>query len=262
MVGDAGQDGRDYLSVFDLIDAGTIDPPVAALLWELIARRSSIVVIAGPSGAGKTTLLTALADFLPPAERLLPVRGVFDPLSFLDDPTVEPAGMTVMVNEISPHLPVYLWGPGVGRLLTSRRRFRVFATAHASSARDLVAQLAGYPLRVPLAGVARLDVVVRIEAWKASGKIRRAVTEITAFDLSERDGIVLCPLLAAGTIRVDDDAVRTWLGERPGRGERATIATRHNIIERRSTLIDRERAADRPLRDTLAAAFARAVGDT
>jgi energy-coupling factor transporter ATP-binding protein EcfA2 len=260
--GGRDQDRRGDLGMLDLIDAGTVDLSVAALLWELVARRSSIVVIAGPSGAGKTTLLTALTDFLPPEELLLPVRGVFDPLSFLEVPTIDPDETTVMVNEISPHLPVYLWGPSVERLLTSRRRFRVFATAHASSARDLVAQLAGFPLRVPLAGVARLGVAVRIEAWRDAGDIRRAVTEVTAFDRSDRDGIVLRPLLAHGTTTVDDVAVRTWLGEATGRGDRASIAMRHNLLSDRRSLNESLVGSDRSLRAVFAAAIARALGDT
>src|SRR5215203_2016950 len=200
--GEAAQSGES-LNVLNLIDTGSLDPWVAAFLWEVISQRSSIIVIAGPSGAGKTTLLTALTDFLPTNERLIAVRGVFDPLHFLDDFAVEPMATTALINEISPHLPIYLWGPGVGRLLTSRRRLRILATAHASSAQDLVGQLAGYPLRVPLAGIARLDVVVRLEARREGRTIHRAVTEVTVLDLSDRDGIVLRPMLTADSQTLD-----------------------------------------------------------
>lgn len=260
---------RDYphgetssLSVLDLIDRGTVDPWVAAWLWEFIARRKSIIVIAGPSGVGKTTLLTALADFLPTAERLHRVRGAYDPLTFLEDDTVESESTTVMVNEISPHLPVYLWGPGVARLLTSQRRFRMFATAHASSARDLVAQLAGYPLRVPLAGLARLDVVVRIDACPEGGEVRRAVTEISAFELTDRDGILLHPLFAADSNSIDEDAVSRWLGEAHGRGGGTSVAVRHNILVNWGHLVEPPGNSDLPLKSAFAAAFARALGDT
>ena len=258
----AGREHRASLSVLDLIDAGTLDPMVAAILWELIARRSSIIVVAGPSGAGKTTMLTALADFLPPTEQLLPVRGVFDPLRFLDDPEVEPQATTAMVNEISPHLPIYLWGPGVGRLLTSPRRFRIFATAHASSAQDLVAQLASYPLRLPLTGVARLDVVVRIEARRDVIGIHRAVTEVTALDPSPRDGIVLRPLLNASGNSLDVDSARAWLDETSGRGVETGLGTRHNVLLNRGAVFDAFGKSDSGLRNVFAAAYARAAGDT
>jgi energy-coupling factor transporter ATP-binding protein EcfA2 len=247
-----------YLSILDLVDAGTLDPRVAAFLWELIARRSSMIVVAGPSGVGKTTLLTALTDFVSPGEHLIPVRGVFDPLTFLDDPGLDPRVTTVMVNEISPHLPIYLWGPGVSRLLTSPRRFRIFATAHATSAQDLVAQLAGYPLRVPMAGIARLDVVVRIDARREGGDILRAVTEVSALESSPRGGIVVRPFLDSPKRTLMDDAVQAWLDESPGRGAEQSLRTRHNILSSRDAIGE----SDRGLRSNLAAAFSGVTGDT
>ena len=257
--------GGEPRSVLELIDDGTLDPWVAAFLWEVISRRSSIVVVAGPSGVGKTTLLTALTDFLPTNERLVVVRGVFDPLSFLDELEVEPFAATALVNEISPHLPIYLWGPGVGRLLTSRRRFRVFATAHASSTQDLVAQLAGYPLRVPLAGIARLDVVVRLEAWRDRGSVHRAVTEVTALDPSERDGIVLRPMLAANARSLDRAAARMWFDEVQGRGDEVSMIARHKTLAVAAAtpgVLNRSDCGPRDLREVLAGAFARVVSGT
>ncbi len=255
-------EARRDLSVLDLIDAGTLDPWVAAFLWELIACRSSIIVIAGPSGVGKTTLLTALADFLPPGERLVLVRGAFDPLDFLDDRGADPQATTAMVNEISPHLPIYLWGPGVRRLLSSQRRFRIFATAHATSAQDLVAQLAGYPLRVPLAGIARLGAVIRLEARIDAGIVRRAVTEVTAFDVSHHDGIVLRPFLNPGENSLDHGAARAWFDDEPGRGNGSSLRTRHNILTSKDMLRGATDPSDHALRRVFAAAFARAAGAT
>lgn len=164
-------------TVLDLIGDGTLSVELAGLLWALLARRASIVVAAGPSGAGKTTLLTALLDFLPADTRRLNLHGCYESFRFLGDPTVDPGRTVLLVNEISAHLPTYLWGPGVRRVLGAvGRGFGLAATAHAASVPDLVAALTGYPLRVPLAEVAGIDLVLVLEAEEEEGRHRRRVS--------------------------------------------------------------------------------------
>jgi len=54
------------LSILDLIDAGTADLELAALLMAGIARGASFMVGARPGGAGKTTVMCALLNLIPP----------------------------------------------------------------------------------------------------------------------------------------------------------------------------------------------------
>ena len=174
--------------LLELIRDGTLTAETAGLLWALLARRASLVVVAGPSGAGKTTLLTALLEFLPIGTRRIYLRGCYEPFAFLDDPTVDPRRTVLLVNEISAHLPAYLWGPGVRRTLEAAHRgFALAATAHATSATELIQTLAGYPLRVPLAAIAAVDLVVHLDAWMTNGLVRREVASVTALEPS-RDG--------------------------------------------------------------------------
>lgn len=181
-------------SISDLILEGTLTPVAAGLLWTLMARRASILVTAGPSGAGKTTLLTALLDFLPTGTRRIYVRGCYEPFHFLTDAAIEPQRTALLVNEISPHLPSYLWGPGVRRLLNAKDNgFLLAATAHATSVEDLVGSLSGYPLRVPPAEIAAFDLVVLLDAWEERGKVRREVAEVVA----------LTPVGGSGGVQVD-----------------------------------------------------------
>ncbi len=181
-------------SVLDLISGEVLALPTAGLLWALLARRASMLVAAGPSGAGKTTLLTALLDFLPAGTRQVYVRGCYEPFRFLADPAVEPRRAALLVNEISPHLPSYLWGPGVRRLLAAKRDGYVLAaTAHATSVEDLVGSLAGYPLRIPPAEIAAFDLVVVLDAWEEQGAVRREVVDVAS----------LTPVPGRGGIRVD-----------------------------------------------------------
>lgn len=108
------------LSVIDLIAAGNFDARTAALLWLLIESRASIIVAADPSGAGKTTTLTALGDFLPPDTARIYLRGWNETFDFVD--TADPARSYLLCNEISAHLPIYLWGRKVLQLFDARGR--------------------------------------------------------------------------------------------------------------------------------------------
>lgn len=181
-------------SIADLILEGTLTPVAAGLLWTLLARRASVLVAAGPSGAGKTTLLTALLEFLPAGTSRIYVRGCYEPFRFMADPTVKPDHTALLVNEISPHLPSYLWGPGVRRLLAAKGAgFQIAATAHATGVEDLVGSLSGYPLRIPPAEVAAFDLIVLLDAWEESGMVRREVAEIVA----------LTPEHGSGGVQVD-----------------------------------------------------------
>jgi hypothetical protein len=190
-------------SVLDLIDDGVLSADLAAVLWALLARRASIVVAAGPAGAGKTTLLTALLDFLPPGTRRVYVRGCYESFGFLTDPAVEPRRSVLLVNEISAHLPIYLWGPGVRRLLgAARAGFAVAATAHATSVEELVYALAGYPLRVPVAEIAAIDLVLLLDAWTEDGGVQRQVRSLAALRApAVAGGGLVIETLAAGSPR-------------------------------------------------------------
>jgi len=53
------------LSIFDLLDAGTLDPDLAAYLMARISRGASFMVGAVPGGAGKTTVMCALLNLVP-----------------------------------------------------------------------------------------------------------------------------------------------------------------------------------------------------
>jgi hypothetical protein len=157
-----------------LIENGVLTAEAAALLWTLLERRASIVVAAGPSGAGKTTLLTALLDFLPTGTRRIYLRGCYEPFDFLGD--TDPATAALLVNELSPHLPIYLWGPGVRRALgAAREGYQLAATAHATSVDEFVYALAGYPLRVPIEEIAAIDLLVLLDAWLDGRGARREV---------------------------------------------------------------------------------------
>lgn len=149
------------LSVVELIERGTFDARTASTLWLMIERRASIVVAAEAPGAGKTTTLTALADFLPPGVARLYLRGWSETFAFLGE--ADPHRTYLLCNEISPHLPVYLWGRQVHRLFAAvAEGYGLGATMHAESLDEVVATLESSPLSVPRRQVARVDLVLTL----------------------------------------------------------------------------------------------------
>jgi energy-coupling factor transporter ATP-binding protein EcfA2 len=172
----------DWRTIADLLRDGTIDTDAAALIWAALARRRSLAVIAGPSGAGKTTLLGALLDLLPVDTRRIYIRGCFETFAFLSDVDVAPERAALLVNEISPHLPVYLWGPAVARLLDAADDgFTLLATAHAESVPAFVGLLTGPPLRIDAAKAGAFELVVLLDRVpdNASGRRVRGVWRLS-----------------------------------------------------------------------------------
>ncbi len=66
------QRGGRMLSVFDLLEKGTIDIELAGFALYWISQGASFLVGANPGGAGKTTVMGALLNFVPPDVRLVP----------------------------------------------------------------------------------------------------------------------------------------------------------------------------------------------
>jgi energy-coupling factor transporter ATP-binding protein EcfA2 len=211
----------------DLLRDETIDSWTAANLWARLARRHSLVVVAGASGMGKTTLLTALLAFLRPDTRRVYVRGCFESFGFLSDPTMNPHETALLINEISPHLPVYLWGPAVERTLEAAQRgFQLLATAHADSVLDFVGALTGSPLHIPAAETAALELVVVLarDVDKPSGRHVRGIWRLEP----SRDGVVFTTLPAQGGAASD---ISHEMPLRPSWFPSPELANRQQILE-------------------------------
>jgi len=64
---------REGFSLGQLVDAGTFEPPAAALVERLVRDRASILV-SGGTGSGKTTTLNALSGLIPDGERIVTIE--------------------------------------------------------------------------------------------------------------------------------------------------------------------------------------------
>ena len=156
-------------SLIWLIERGVIETQAAAFLSLAIEGRASLIVVAEPHEAGKTTLLTALIDFLPADARRIYLRGWYEQFTFLD--SIPPDTGFVLCNEISAHLPAYLWGRGVRRIFDAAHAgYPLATTMHATSGADALRQLTSYPLEVPEEQLTAIDLIVTIGVGYASNR--------------------------------------------------------------------------------------------
>jgi hypothetical protein len=164
-------------SLLWLVEREALDVRLAAFLSLAIEARASFVVVAEPHEAGKTTLLTALVDFLPDETQPVYLRGWYERFSFLD--TLPPEAAYLLCNEISSHLPTYLWGRGVRRVFEAAAAgYPLATTMHATGGADAFEQLAGYPLDVPVEQLAAIDLVITIGVGYASNKLLRRIVRV------------------------------------------------------------------------------------
>lgn len=163
--------------------------------------RRSLVVVAGEDKAGKTSLLTALLRFMDATTRPLYIRGIYERFEYLTE--VDPPNRYVLCNEISAHLPTYLWGRGVRRLFEGLDKgFPLATTMHAGSSDAALTMLQSYPLDVPPEHTANLDVIVTLKKGMVDGRsVRRVVGIDQVVDRRGQPGVqplaVRDPLRAA-----------------------------------------------------------------
>jgi len=96
-------------------------------------------VVSPGVGAGKSTLLRALLEYAPNDREVTYLRGWHDPFDFLEMRSVESGQRLLVANELSPHLPTYVWGDSARRAfdLIQHAGYGLWATAHASNRDEL-----------------------------------------------------------------------------------------------------------------------------
>lgn len=181
------------MSITQLLEAGNMDARTAALCGMTIAAHGSILIAAEHPHSGKTTTLTALLDFVPLATRRVFIRGWAETFDYTTQ--TRPNETLLLANELSSHLPVYLWGLKAVRVFaTLGNGYALGSTLHADSAEEAVAQLTG-ELGVAAADLARIDLlmVMRIYAMGGGGYARRVVS--LHRPMPGAGGVALLPLV-------------------------------------------------------------------
>ncbi len=158
-------DSRRQLSVAQIIALGSVDAKTAALTWLMMEHGVSLTV-AGPTdpqpGIGKTTTVNALLQFVPEGTALAYMSGMYEDFAFTQLPDIDPARTYALCNEVSDHLPIYMWGRVARRYLTlPARGYHIATSVHADTVDDVI-YMYQHDLRLSVEDVRRLGLVVNI----------------------------------------------------------------------------------------------------
>lgn len=158
-------ESRRPLSIAQIIALGSVDAETAALVWLLLEQGASLTV-AGPTdpqpGVGKTTTLNALLQFLPEGTALAYMSGMYENFAFTRLSDVDPATTYALCNEVSDHLPIYMWGRIARRYLSlPSQGYHIATSVHADTIDDVM-YMYQHDLRLKVEDIRRLGLVVNI----------------------------------------------------------------------------------------------------
>ncbi len=120
------------MSAVQIIGTGSLDTRLMATLWAVVSRRRGVMLASEAPQAGKTTTLSSLVDFLPDGTVGLFLRGWWSDQRWTAE--YGPERTYLLVNEMSDHLPIYVWGRNAkGALELAGRGYGIGATMHADS---------------------------------------------------------------------------------------------------------------------------------
>ena len=167
------QRGGRMLTIVDLVDDGTLDPPTAGYLLACARAGASFLSAAGPGGVGKSTLMACLLSFLPPGERIMTVTDP-DAVGTGDGPTC------YLCHEIGAGSWFgYLWGEKAARFLALHRHGRIAASLHADTDAEIRDQLLGPGVGADEGDLAAVDLLLTMVR---EGGRRRVLTIYEATD--------------------------------------------------------------------------------
>jgi len=171
------------MSAVELIGTPTIDSHLMATLWAVISRRRSVMLSSEAPQAGKTTALSALVDFLPDDTTGIFVRGWWEEYDWLDE--IEPGTGYLLINEMSDHLPIYVWGRAArGALVLAGKGWGLGATMHADSLPEAIEALQTR-LGATDADLAGLTIYLQYSAYLTPAGMYRRIEEAWHLRLDE-----------------------------------------------------------------------------
>jgi len=181
------------MSAVEIVGSGTLDARLMATLWAVTGRRRSVMLASEAPMAGKTTTLSALVDFLPPGTVGVFLRGWRGDFDWTDE--IGPERGYLLVNEMSDHLPIYVWGRNArGALELAGRGYGMGATMHADSLDEAVSVLRDQ-LGATDADLGGLTIYLQYSAYRTPAGMYRRVEE--AWHLRLDEGGTLAPVRLA-----------------------------------------------------------------
>jgi hypothetical protein len=181
------------MSAIEIVASGSLDARLMATLWAVMARRRGIMLSSEAPQAGKTTTLSALVDFLPDDTVGVFLRGWGQDLSWTDE--VGPDRGVLLVNEMSDHLPIYVWGQNArAALRLAGQGYGFGGTMHADSLDEALACLRG-EIGATDADLAGLTLYLQYSAYRTPAGMYRRVEE--AWHLQADEAGTLAPVRLA-----------------------------------------------------------------
>jgi hypothetical protein len=163
------------LSAVEIVGTGAIDARLMATLWTVVSRRKSVMLSSEAPQAGKTTTLSALVDFLPADTIGVFLRGWWEDFGWIDEVPAERGYL--LINEMSDHLPIYVWGRNArGALMLAGKGWGLGATMHADSLDEAVDTLRT-ELGATDADLAGLAIYLQYSAYRTPAGMYRRVEE-------------------------------------------------------------------------------------
>lgn len=182
------------MSAVEIVGSGSIDGRLMAALWAVVSRRRSVMLSSEAPMAGKTTTLSALVDFLPDQTVGVFLRGWWEDFDWTSE--IGPERGYMLVNEMSDHLPIYVWGRNAqGALSLAGKGYGMGATMHADSLDEALTQMRA-DLRATDADLAGLTIYLQYSAYQTPAGMYRRVEEAWHLRLGT-DGVLAPARLAA-----------------------------------------------------------------
>ncbi len=231
------------LSVPEIVAHGSVDAHTVATLWLLLDKRASYM-IAGPTdptpGVGKTTTLNALLPLYPAGTGLVYTLGMYEDFAFRGD--VPPGETTVLANEVSDHLPIYMWGAKARTFLhLPAEGYTIATSCHADTLADVLGMLRR-DLRLTTHDIHGFQIIVNIGLQGSTWRGRRRWLTTHFMPPATDDATAkVQPMLvsrwdaATDTFGGADEAVVATMASWSGMDADAFVAD----VERRETLLQR-----------------------
>ena len=180
------------MSAVEIVGSGSLDARLMATLWAVTTRRRGVMLASEAPMAGKTTTLSSLVDFLPSGTVGVFLRGWRGDFDWTDE--IGPERGYLLVNEMSDHLPIYVWGRNArGALELAGRGYGMGATMHADSLDEAIALLRDQ-LGATDADLAGMTMYLQYSAYRTPAGMYRRVEEAWHLRL---DAGVLAPVRLA-----------------------------------------------------------------
>ena len=191
---------EDPLTMIDLVNFGTVNSRLAAMMWvwiEGLDSRPANFVIAGGTGSGKTTTLNCLGMYIPWSRRLLTVEDTAELQVYHDhwlrmetrrerpDGTQEVDMNDCLKSSLRMRPDRIIIGEcRGGEALDMLQAMNTghdgsMGTLHANSARESMMRITSPPMDVPLTQLSALDLVVVQQRRQTEEGTRRFCSEIT-----------------------------------------------------------------------------------